>query len=62
MKIARHAQNRLGMGLGEHHRPRQSWQHHTQVKSAVETSARGGITCNLDEAGSTVTGTDWDDK
>lgn len=43
MKIARHAQNRLGMRLAQHHRPRQSRQHRTQIKSAVETGARNGV-------------------
>lgn len=42
MKIARHAQSRLGMRLAEHHRPRQSRQHGTQIKSAVETVGRFG--------------------
>ena len=40
MKIARHAQNRLGMRLAAHHRLRQSRQHRAQIKSAVE-SVRG---------------------
>jgi len=40
MKIARHAQNRLGMRLAEHHRPRQSGQYRAQIKSALE-SVRG---------------------
>ena len=40
MKIARHAQNRLGMGLAEHQRVRQSRQHRAQVKSAIESAGR----------------------
>jgi hypothetical protein len=40
MKIARQAQNRLGMRLAQHHRPRQLRQDRTQIKSAVE-SVRG---------------------
>jgi hypothetical protein len=35
MKIARHAQNQLGMRLADHHRTRQSRQHRTQIKSAL---------------------------
>ena len=40
MKIARHAQNRLGMRLAQHHGARQSRQYRAQVKSAVETVRR----------------------
>ena len=40
MEIAGHAQNRLGIRLAEHHRPGQSRQHRTQIKSAVEAVGR----------------------